>query len=97
MTETKTTNDSTQHGPRVTVVRVPNEHAERVIAFARGLQQQDAEVTGYSFPGTVSVGGASPIGPGPIGGIAAHTGTSCVVTGLREDYSCADTDAAPMS
>jgi hypothetical protein len=95
MAETKNTKDTTQQDTLVTVVQVPDEHAERVIEFARSLQEQDAEVTGYNFPGAVSVGGTSPIGGGIPGGISNLSGSNCVVTGPKlkpNDFDCGDSD-----
>jgi hypothetical protein len=91
MAETQETNDSTEQENRVAVVPVPAEHAERVRDFARSLQRQDAEVSGYSTPGTASLAGGSPIGAGPIAGIGL--GTDCGPTGPRikpTDWECTD-------
>jgi hypothetical protein len=81
-----TTPEATFEGP-LTVVMVPEEHAEKVAEYVASLTEDDAEVSGYTFTREVVGGG---IGGG---GLGAVEGTNCHVTGPKlkpNDFSCAD-------
>ena len=82
-----TTPEATFRGP-LTVVMVPEEHAEKVAEYVALLTADDAEVSGYTFTHQVIGGGQSSGGLGVVGGT-----TNCGVTGPKikpTDWACSD-------
>jgi hypothetical protein len=81
MTDTTNTSGSNADDSTVTIVQVPDEHAQKVMEYVTNLQKE-AEVSGFAF--------SRPVASGPI------SGTGCSLTGGTlnpSDFNCKDSDA----